>query len=383
LAPTIRLGLGADLLTTRFGTKDTTVNVAELLAGPAVPISVLVTPPLVLTYDPATFDVTLTVTAHVELAATVPPLKLTDPAAAAAVTTPPIQVVVPLGVAALTKLLGYASVKLNPLNGKLFGLVIVRVKRLTSPELMEAKLKLLEIVGLDKTIKFTGPEPAPAVGVCVVTTPLTLFGLLPGFVLVTCTSTVHPPGGKLGTVRFKAFTPVAPINKAGELVTPAHVPPIVADATLIFNSESVKLALFKIVTFALPSVKRIVLTSPLPIVLGKNAFEMVGEVKGGAVTIKFAEAVALVFAFVEVAVPVVLTTPGEAATTELVTLTLIVQLPVPPALNGTVAPLSAIEVSLAAFPAVTVPAHEFVKLGMEKTLIPAGKMSFQVTPAIA
>ena len=77
-----------------------------------------------------------------------------------------------------------------------------------------------------------------------------------------------------------------------------------ADATLIFNSESVKLALFKIVTFALPSVKRIVLTSPLPIVLGKNAFEIVGEVKGGAVTIKFAEAVVLVFAFVEVALSV-------------------------------------------------------------------------------
>ena len=143
------------------------------------------------------------------------------------------------------------------------------------------------------------------------------------------------------------------------------------------------MALFKIVTFALPSVKRIVLTSPLPIVLGKNAFEIVGEVKGGAVTIKFAEAVVLVFAFVEVAVPVVLTTPGEVATTELVTLTLIVQLPVPPALNGTVAPLSAIEVSLAAIPAVTVPPHVFVKLGMEKTLMPAGKISFQATPAMA
>ena len=153
------------MLTAKSGVKDTTVNVAALLTEPAVPISVLVTPPLVLTYDPATLDVTLTVTAHVELAATVPPLKATDPAAAAAVTTPPVQVVVPLGVAALTKLLGYVSVKLNPLNGKLFGLVIVRVKRLTSPELMEAKLKLLVIVGLDKTTKFTGPEPVPAIGV--------------------------------------------------------------------------------------------------------------------------------------------------------------------------------------------------------------------------
>jgi hypothetical protein len=155
------------------------------------------------------------------------------------------------------------------------------------------------------------------------------------------------------------------------------------DATLIFNSESVKLALFKIVTFALPSVNLTILISPLLIVFGKNDFEIVGEVNGGALTIKLAEAVVLVFAFAEVTVPVVFNTPGDAATTELVTLTLILQLPVPPALNGTVAAFIAIEVSFAAFPAVTIPPHVFVKLGMEKTFIPAGKISLQATPVIA
>jgi hypothetical protein len=323
------------------------------------------------------------VTTQVEFAGIVPPLKPTDPEAATAVTTPPVQVVILLEGEALTKLLGYVSVKLSPVKGTLFAFVIVSVKRLTSPELIEAKLKLLAIVGLANTVKFTGPDPEPAVGVCDVVTPLTLFGLLPELVLVTCTSTVQPPGGKLGTVRFKAFTPVAPTNKAGELVTPAHVPPIVAEATLIFTNESVKLALFKITTFALPSVNRIVLISPLPIVLGKNALAIVGEVNGGALTIKFAVAVVLVFAFVEVTVPVVLATPGEAATTELVTLTLMVQLPVPPALNGTVAPVIAIDVSSAALPAVTVPPQEFVKLGLVNTFIPAGKISLQATPVIA
>jgi hypothetical protein len=383
LAPTIRLGLGADLLTASVGANGATVNVAALLTGPAVPVSVLLTPALVLTYDPATVDVTLTVTTHVELAATVPPLKLTEPPPATAVATPPMHVVAALGVAALTKSVGYISVKLIPLSGELLGLVIVSVSTLTSPLVIEARLKLFAIVGFGNTSKATGPAPVPAVGVCVVVTPLTLFGLLPRFVLVTCTSTVQPPGGRFGTVKFNAFSPVAPTNSAGELITPAHVPPIVVDATLMLRSVSVKLALFKIETFALPSVNLMVLISPLPIVLGTNVLAIVGDVKGGAVTIKFADAVVLVLALVEITVPVVLVTPGEAATTELVTLTLILQLAVPPALNGTVAPLMDIDVSFARVPAVTVPPQVLVKPGVENTFIPAGKISLQATPVIA
>lgn len=94
------------MLTASVGANGATVKVAALLTAPAVPVSALLTPLLVLTYEPATVDVTLTVTTHVELAATVPPLKTTEPPLAAAVTAPPVQVVAPPGVTVLTKLLG-------------------------------------------------------------------------------------------------------------------------------------------------------------------------------------------------------------------------------------------------------------------------------------
>ena len=100
-------------------------------------------------------------------------------------------------------------------------------------------------------------------------------------------------------------------------------------------------------------------------------------------TIKLADAVALVLALVDVTEPVVLVMPGDAATTVLVTATLMLQLAVPAALNGTVAPLRAMEVSLATLPALTVPPHELVKAGVENTFKPAGKISLQATPVIA
>lgn len=203
---------------------------------------------------------------------------------------------------------------------------------------------------------------------------------MPRVLLVTCTDTVQPPGGKLGTVRFRAVVPTA---SAGLLVTPLQVPPIVDEATLMLVSVSVKLALLRMPVLALPSVKVRVLPLPLTMLEGLNALAMVGEVRGGAVTIRFAEAVALVLALVEVTVPVVFAMPGEAAVMVLVTATLMLQLAVPPALNGTVAPLMAMDVSLAALPAVTVPPQVFVKPGMENTFIPAGKISLHATPVMA
>ena len=110
---------------------------------------------------------------------------------------------------------------------------------------------------------------------------------------------------------------------------------------------------------------------------------IVGAVKGGAVTIRFADAVALVLALVDATVSVVLAMPGASATTVLVTETLMLQLPVPPALNGTVALLIAIDVSSAAAPEVTVPPQVLVKFGTENTFNPTGNMSLQVTPDIA
>ena len=58
-------------------------------------------------------------------------------------------------------------------------------------------------------------------------------------------------------------------------------------------------------------------------------------------------------------------------------------MPVPPALNGTVAPVNEIDVSLAADPAVTVPPQVLVNAGVEKTFNPAGKISLQAAPVIA
>lgn len=179
------------------------------------------------------------------------------------------------------------------------------------------------------------------------------------------------------------FNAVAPTTSAGELVALAQVPPMVAEAMLILVSVSVKLAFVKIPVLVLSSLKRMVLMSPLPIDGCKNDLTIVTGVSGGAVTIKFAVAVPLVLALVEVTVPVVLAKPGEAATSVLVTATLILQVPVPVAVNGTVAPVKAKEVSLATLPAVTVPPHELVKDGVENTFIPAGKISLHDTPVMA
>ena len=232
------------------------------------------------------------------------------------------------------------------------------------------------------TVKFTGPEPAPA-ATCVVVTPLTLLGFVPAVVLVTWISTVQPPGAIFGTVRFNALAPVAPTTSAGEFVTLAQVPPIAAEATLILVSVSVKLALFKIPVLVLPSVNRMVLMPPLLILGCKNALAMVTGVKGGAVTMRLAVAIPLVLALVDVTVPVVFATPGEVATSVLVTATLKLHVPVPAAVNGTVAPVTLNDVSLATLPAVTVPPQELVKLGVANTFMPDGKISLQAAPVMA
>ena len=184
----------------------------------------------------------------------------------------------------------------------------------------------------------------------------------------------------MGTVRFSA---VAPTTRAGEFVTLAQPPPITADATLIFTRLSVKLPLVKMLVLPLPSANVMVLMPPAPMFAGLKDLTMLGAANGAALTIKLAAAVLLVLAFTEVTVPVVLVTPGAPATTVLVTCTLMLQLPVPPALNGTVAPVNTNEVSAATVPVLTLPPHELVKLGVPNTFIPAGKMSLSAAPAMA
>lgn len=270
--------------------------------------------------------------------------------------------------------------KLMPVKAIALGLFSVSVSTLALPTPMTAGLKALATVGFRMTVKFTGPEPAPAVGTCVVVTPLTVLGLAPSVLLVTCTVTVQPPGDTFGTVRFKE---VAPTTKAGELVTPTQPPPITVEATVMFTSVSVKLPLVRMPVLPLPSAKVMVLMPPALMKLGLNDLAIVGAVSGAALTIKLAAAVALVLALTEVTVPVVLVTPGEFATKVLVTCTLMLQLPVPPALKGTVAPLNAMEVSLARLPEPTVPPQVLLNAGVPNTFMPAGKMSLMAAPVMA
>jgi hypothetical protein len=272
------------------------------------------------------------------------------------------------------------SVKPKPVKVMAVGLFRVKVITLGLPTPTTAGLKALATVGFRMTFRFTGPEPAPAVGTWVVVTPLTVLGLLPSVLLVTCTVTVQPPGATFGTVRFKD---VAPTTNAGELVTPTQPPPITVEASVMFTKLSVKLALVKMLVLPLPSAKVMVLMPPTLMLAGLNDLTMLGAVSGAGVMIKLAAAVALVLAFTEVTVLVVLVTPGLAASTLLVIFTLMLQLPVPPALNGTVAAVNAIEVSLAALPVPTVPPQVLVKLGVPNTFMPAGKISLNAAPVMA
>src|SRR5438552_3108113 len=93
---------------------------------------------------------------------------------------------------------------------------------------------------------------------------------------------VQPPGGRPGTVRLSA---VAPTISAGLLVTPVHVPPMVALDTLMPVGVSVKLALVSAEAFGLSRVKVIVDVPPTSIVEIGRASRRDG---GWAVTVRFA-----------------------------------------------------------------------------------------------
>ena len=106
-------------------------------------------------------------------------------------------------------------------------------------------------------------------------------GFTPSVLLVTTTVTVQPAAGRLGTVRLSA---VAPTVSAGLFVTPAHVPPMVVEDTLIFVNVSVKFAFVSAPAFGLPNVNVIVEVPPDWIVAGLNAFAIVGAL----ITVRFA-----------------------------------------------------------------------------------------------
>ena len=127
--------------------------------------------------------------------------------------------------------------------------------------------------GVTPTVKLAVLEAALATGVCVLVTPLAVFGLVPAVVLVTCTVTVQPPAGTPGISRFKA---VAPTVSAGELLTSAQLPVMAVVAIFILTSESVKVTLLSGVVLVLPMVKVKALVPPLTMLVGANALLMLG-----------------------------------------------------------------------------------------------------------
>src|SRR5436190_19961869 len=123
--PPARIGLGLNPLAIDGGTSAVRLALPTLLM--LVPLSVVESVPLTLPCGPAVVAVTLTLTVQEPLAGIVPPLKVSEVAAAAGahVGDPP-QVVLAAGVAATCTPDGSESVKTAPVRAAV--LVLVRVK---------------------------------------------------------------------------------------------------------------------------------------------------------------------------------------------------------------------------------------------------------------
>ena len=174
-----------------------------------------------------------------------------------------------------TLMLVRASVKFTLPSALPLGLVRTKLMVVVPFTGIAPGLNPFSMDGGDSTVKFAKLDVAPAVGVCVVVTPLEVLGWAPYTLLVTCTVTVQLVlAASVGAFKSSA---VAPTVKAGELVVPVQVPPIVVDATVISTSVSVKRALLSAVGLGLVSVKLNVLICPVPMLLGLKAFAIVGE----------------------------------------------------------------------------------------------------------
>lgn len=141
------------------------------------------------------------------------------------------------------------------------------------PDAILGTAKLLVTAKGAVTVKFAVFDATPTVGDCVVVTPLDVLGSAPPVLLVTCTVTVQPPAGKLGTLKFNA---VAPTVSAGVLVTPTQVPVMPVEAMLILVSVSVNVALVSALALELPKVNVSALVPPLLMVAGEKALAMMG-----------------------------------------------------------------------------------------------------------
>jgi hypothetical protein len=125
-----------------------------MLAEAVLPVPPLVelTALVVLFFWPAVVPVTLTVTLHDALAATLPPLRLIDPLPAVAVTVPP-QALETAGGVAITSPAGSESVNASPFSATVFpaGFVIVKLRLVVPFSGIVAAPKAFAIDGGDRT----------------------------------------------------------------------------------------------------------------------------------------------------------------------------------------------------------------------------------------
>jgi hypothetical protein len=160
-------------------------------------------------------------------------------------------------------------------------------------------------------VRFTAPEFAPTVGVCVVVTPDAVFGSVPAVVLVTTKVTVQlPPAGIVMPLKESAVAPA--VSVAG--VMPGHVPPTVWFALIdMLVSVSVNAAPVSGPVFAagLVSVSVTVEVAPAPMVAGANAFAIVGGAHARRVAVSLLLQSA--FAGAQVVVPVFDLVPAVVA----------------------------------------------------------------------
>ncbi len=167
-----------------------------------------------------------------------------------------------------------ASVNVTLLSVEPFGLVSVKTIALVAPASIEPGTKFFVSVGGESTTSLAVFDAAPAVGVCVAVTPLVVLCHVPETFDVIVTVTVQlAPAPSVGTVRLSA---VAPTTRAGALVMPAQVPPIVVLATDMLDRASVKLRFLSAIVLPLVSVNVITLVPPCAIGLVPKAFAIVG-----------------------------------------------------------------------------------------------------------
>jgi hypothetical protein len=163
-----------------------TVSDAVLLAAPE-PLSVALITLVVLFFTPVVVPVTLTEMVHDPLDATVPPLRLTEPAPAAAVTVP--QELFRLFGVDTTNPVGKVSVNATPVRPMVFGLLMVNVKLVLAFSGIEAAPNALLMVGGLATVRLA-EAVLPLPPLAEVTAPVVLF-FTPEVVPVTFTVTLH------------------------------------------------------------------------------------------------------------------------------------------------------------------------------------------------